>query len=309
MIWGTLSLKTYRVKELVIQQSNTAGGYREITDSKLLTYVLLIVFCEMGISCVYSFYDNGPQYDLKPCPEGIPDQTYCNAGEAFNTFAAMLAVFNGALVVFALVQAVQTRNVISQAVGGGDNAAQAQNSAAAFVEAPHIGFSINNMAFTSVVLYPACGLMDPKTSTLTYTLLRSGASIWSCFIVFIFVFALKIRDKNKFDEQERLNRSQKLSARQLGGQSGYAGGQSSYSDGGMHNMRGGGQGPPGSYRGQSPARQGGAMNPAGGGPPRGRSPQRGGGPSGYAGNPSMRASSPPRGGPPRGRPAGGDNWA
>ena len=96
MIWGTLSLKTYRVKELVMQQSNNAAGYQEISDSKLLTYVLLIVFCEMVISCVYSFYDDGPQYDRKPCPAGIPS-TFCDAGEAFNAFAAMLAVFNGAL--------------------------------------------------------------------------------------------------------------------------------------------------------------------------------------------------------------------
>lgn len=316
MIWGTLSLKTYRVKELVIQQSNNAAGYQEISDSKLLTYVLLIVFAEMAISCVYSFYDEGPQYDLKPCPAGIPPQTFCDTGETFNTFAAMLAVFNGALVIFALIQAIQTRGVLHQAVGGGDNAAQAQNSAAAFVEAPHIGFSIYNMAFTSVVLYPACGLMNPKTSATTYTLLRSGASIWSCFIVFVFVFGLKIRDKNKFDEQERLNRSQKLSARQLGG------GPSSYSDGGMHSMRGGGQPPPaagGSFRGQSPGRQGGGMNPAGGSY-RGQSPMRGGPPPGARGGRSPqrggpqrggppRGMSPQRGGPPRGPPASGENWA
>ena len=317
MIWGTLALKTYRVKELVLQQAENASGYQEITDGKLLSYTMLCVFAEMVMCSVYSFYDDGPQYVLTPC-----GNTLCNSGETFYTFAAMLAVLNGAIVVFAITQAIQTRGVMGRAVGGGDNAGQAQNSAAAFVEAPHIGFSIYNMAFTSIVLYPVCGLIDFERSPVAYSMLRSAASIWSCFIVFVFVFGLKIRDKNKFDAQEKVNRSQKMQARQSQPQQ-----QGSYSDGGTHSMRGGGQPSGGQMvRGQSPGRGGGGP-PRGGGPVRGTSPGRGGGPprgGGPGGPGGPRGRSPQRGGPPRGGaaggravspprggapPAGGENWA
>ena len=247
MIWGTLALKTYRVKELVLQQSASASGYREISDGKLLAYAMVLVFMEMMLCSFYSFYGDGPVYVLTPCGATLCGSINAHVGgqDVFFIFVAMMAVLNGAIVVFAITQAVQTRNVIGKAGGGdGDNAASAQNSAAAFVEAPHIGFSIYNMAFTSIVLYPVCGLIDYDRSPVAYEVLRAMASIWSCFIVYIFVFGFKVRDKNKFDVQEKINRSQKMMAHQQQRPAGSShpqqqqqGGGGSYSVGGTHQMR------------------------------------------------------------------------
>jgi len=327
-IWGTLALKTYRVRALIMQQSASSAGYQELGDGKLLAYVFVMVFIEMVICCVYSFVGGGPEYDLTPC--GV---TMCG-GESFDQtwsiFVAMMAAYNGAIVVFALTQAVQTRHVMAASGGGGDNAASAQNSAAAFVEAPHIGFSIYNMAFTSVILYPITALINYDSSPMAYEVLRAFASIWSCFIVFVFVFGFKIRDKGKFDAQERLNRQAKIGQQQAQrGGGGGGGGGGSYAQGGTHSMRGGspqrggGRGPPGQrqpgQRMTSPQR-GGGQNPVGPGGPRGSSPQRGGGrgpPGGGRGTSPQRGGGrgPPGGGrptsPPRGgsRGGGGGNWA
>merc|ERR1719409_231719 len=212
-MWGTLALKTYRVRVLVMGESESASGYRELSDSRLLTYLLAMLFVEMIILYIYTFVDAdddnhaGPQYIRTECARVECGNKKDNMG--WNVFVAMSTCYKGAIIFFAILEAKNTRHVAKQAdqSDSGANSSSASNSAAAFVEAPHIGFSIYNMAFTSIILYPITALTNSDTKA--YAVLRALASIWSCFVVYIFVFGLKIRDKKKFEMNERENRSQK----------------------------------------------------------------------------------------------------
>ena len=83
-----------------------------------------------------------------------------------------------------------------------------------------------------------CDGVSAEKSPQAYEVLRALASIWSCFVVYVFVFAMKIPGKTKFEEKERIARQEKL-RRHQNARTARGGSGSGYAQGGTRNIRGG----------------------------------------------------------------------
>ena len=55
MVWGSLALKTYRVKTLVVDQADQHSQMADLTDGKLLLRLAGLLVIEIVILCLYSF--------------------------------------------------------------------------------------------------------------------------------------------------------------------------------------------------------------------------------------------------------------
>ena len=139
VMWGTIALKTYRVKALVVSKATKHSDMVELTDSKLYKYLGLLVLIEVVILLVYTFIGK-PEYEFDGC--GI----YCESTLSNYTVYTGMGLFHSSLVLFALYMVVKVRKVVKQnkAMVKDHAAEAAANSASAFRESKPLAYVIYN---------------------------------------------------------------------------------------------------------------------------------------------------------------------
>eukprot|EP01052_Picozoa_sp_SAG31_P016428 SAG31_NODE_1089_length_9972_cov_4.602856_9_plen_133_part_00 len=117
---------------------------RNLTDGKILLFVLLLMAVELIPLLIYFTVDGGLVYTTNRC-----SRTECAAADnVWSVFIAMQAIILGGAIGYAALMSWRTRGA-DKADGGGDS-----NVAAALVEAPSVFFCVYNMVFTSLIFYP-----------------------------------------------------------------------------------------------------------------------------------------------------------